>query len=59
MAQTLESPETATPISPGSTGWLDRFAQVMGRLVPDAITACIIFMLLVRRPRRPLRTVTP
>jgi short-chain fatty acids transporter len=29
------------------TGWLDRFSQVMGRCVPDAITAAIIFMLMV------------
>jgi short-chain fatty acids transporter len=44
MAQTLESPErlTATP-----AGWLDRFALVMGRFVPDAITAAIIFMVML------------
>lgn len=44
MAQILERPETPTTIS---TGWLDRFARVMGRLVPDAITAAIIFMLVL------------
>lgn len=27
--------------------WLDRFAQWMGRLVPDAITACVVLMLLL------------
>lgn len=44
MAQTLEiRQEVTTP----STGWLDRFARVMGRLVPDAITTAIIFMLLL------------
>ena len=44
MAQTLESRE---PVTTPATGWLDRFAQVMGRFVPDAITASIIFMLLL------------
>jgi short-chain fatty acids transporter len=44
MAQILERPEPPTTIS---TGWLDRFARVMGRLVPDAITAAIIFMLVL------------
>lgn len=44
MAQTLEVLETA-PAAP--TGWHDRFARVMGRLVPDAITAAIIFMLVL------------
>ena len=27
--------------------WLDRFAQVMGRFVPDAITACVILLVLL------------
>jgi short-chain fatty acids transporter len=44
MAQTLESLEKDTTIS---NNWLDRFARVMGRLVPDAITTAIIFMLLL------------
>src|SRR5687768_6951918 len=44
MAQTLEDLETA-PAAPA--GWHDRFARVMGRLVPDAITAAIIFMVLL------------
>lgn len=44
MAQILERSETAATVS---TGWLDRFATVMGRLVPDAITAAIIFMLVL------------
>jgi short-chain fatty acids transporter len=47
MAQSLKSPEAAGAAAPSPTGWLDRFAQVMGRLVPDAITAAIIFMLLL------------
>lgn len=44
MAQMLESRETAPPTK---ESWLDRFARVMGRFVPDAITASIIFMLLL------------
>jgi short-chain fatty acids transporter len=44
MAQIVERSETAATVS---TGWLDRFAIVMGRLVPDAITAAIIFMLVL------------
>ena len=44
MAHTLEDVQTVT-IAP--TGWLDRFAQVLGRFVPDAITAAIIFMLVL------------
>jgi len=44
MAQTLERLEEATTTS---AGWLDRFARVMGRFVPDAITAAIIFMLVL------------
>ncbi len=44
MAQTLEDVEIAAP---PPTGWHDRFARVMGRLVPDAITAAIIFMLVL------------
>ncbi|MBK6795733.1 MAG: short-chain fatty acid transporter [Acidobacteria bacterium] len=44
MNQILENPEPATQ---PSTGRLDRFALVMGRLVPDAITASIIFMLIL------------
>ena len=47
MAQTLERPETETTTATDSTGRLDRFARGMGRLVPDAITASIIFMLLL------------
>ena len=27
--------------------WLDRFAQIMGRFVPDAITSCVLLMLLL------------
>src|SRR4029079_15716290 len=27
--------------------WLDRFARVMGRFVPDAITACVILLVLL------------
>jgi short-chain fatty acids transporter len=27
--------------------WLDRFAQIMARLVPDAVTACVLLMLLL------------
>ena len=27
--------------------WLDRFAQVMGRFVPDAITACVMLLVLL------------
>src|SRR5215510_15436511 len=27
--------------------WLDRFAQVMGRFVPDAITACVMLLILL------------
>jgi len=27
--------------------WLDRFAQVMGRFVPDAITACVMLLFLL------------
>ncbi len=27
--------------------WLDRFAQIMARVVPDAITSCVILMLLL------------
>ncbi|MBI3679791.1 MAG: short-chain fatty acid transporter [Acidobacteria bacterium] len=27
--------------------WLDRFAQVMGRLVPDAITACVLLLVIL------------
>jgi short-chain fatty acids transporter len=30
-----------------SKNWLDRFAQVMGRFVPDAITACVILLVLL------------
>lgn len=44
MAQTLEIREKVTTTS---TSWLDRFARVMGRFVPDAITTAIIFMLLL------------
>lgn len=44
MAQSLESLE---PVTTDSSGWLDRFAQVMGRFVPDAITASILFMLIL------------
>lgn len=44
MAQRLESQEPATPTA---DGWLDRFARVMGRVVPDAITASIIFMVIL------------
>ncbi|MBS1807169.1 MAG: short-chain fatty acid transporter [Acidobacteria bacterium] len=44
MAQTLERLEGATPTS---ESWLDRFARIMGRFVPDAITASIIFMLIL------------
>jgi len=44
MSQILERTETPAIVS---TGWLDRFAAVMGRLVPDAITAAIIFMLVL------------
>ena len=44
MSQLTESLEKGTPTS---DGWLDRFAQVMGRFVPDAITASIIFMLVL------------
>ncbi|MFN0112923.1 MAG: TIGR00366 family protein [Blastocatellia bacterium] len=44
MAQMLESLEPATPTA---DGWLDRFARMMGRVVPDAITASIIFMLIL------------
>lgn len=44
MAQTLESQEKVTTTSPS---WLDRFALMMGRLVPDAITTAIIFMLVL------------
>src|SRR5215510_2461705 len=28
-------------------GWLDRFATLMGRFVPDAITACVILLILL------------
>src|ERR1700752_4777316 len=28
-------------------GWLDRFAKIMGRFVPDAITACVILMIIL------------
>jgi short-chain fatty acids transporter len=42
MAQTSEGLGTAAA---DPVGWPDRFARVMGRLVPDAITAAIIFML--------------
>lgn len=44
MAQTLEDVETAAA---APAGWQDRFARVMGRFIPDAITAAIIFMLLL------------
>jgi short-chain fatty acids transporter len=44
MAQTLENPKTATPTS---AGWLDQFARVIGRFVPDAITTAIIFMVVL------------
>lgn len=27
--------------------WLDRFAKLMGRIVPDAITACVILMIIL------------
>jgi short-chain fatty acids transporter len=27
--------------------WLDRFAQIMARLVPDAVTACVLLLLLL------------
>src|SRR5262249_60889307 len=27
--------------------WLDRFAHVMGRFVPDAITACVMLLVLL------------
>ena len=27
--------------------WLDRFAVVMGRVVPDAITACVLLLFLL------------
>ncbi len=30
-----------------SKNWLDRFAQIMGRFVPDAITACVILLALL------------
>jgi short-chain fatty acids transporter len=29
------------------TNWLDRFAQIMARVVPDAITACVILLMLL------------
>lgn len=44
MAQTLEDLETAAA---APSGWHDRFARAMGRMVPDAITAAIIFMLVL------------
>jgi short-chain fatty acids transporter len=44
MAQTLEDVETAAA---DPAGWQDRFARVMGRFIPDAITAAIIFMLVL------------
>jgi hypothetical protein len=44
MAQTLEELELTTA---APTGWHDRFARVMGPLVPDAITAAIICMLML------------
>jgi short-chain fatty acids transporter len=44
MAQRLENLDTTMT---AQEGWLDRFARVMGRLVPDAITASIIFMLVL------------
>jgi short-chain fatty acids transporter len=30
-----------------TTSWLDRFALVMGRFVPDAITACVMLLVLL------------
>ncbi|MGE0131165.1 MAG: TIGR00366 family protein [Blastocatellales bacterium] len=30
-----------------NNNWLDRFARVMGRFVPDAITACVILLILL------------
>jgi short-chain fatty acids transporter len=47
MAQTLESSDAAATAAAGPAGWLDRFAQGMARVVPDAITAVIIFMLVL------------
>lgn len=44
MAQALNKTEKDMT---SETGWLDRFAQVMGRFVPDAITVAIIFMLVL------------
>lgn len=44
MAQTLVDLDIATT---ASHGWLDRFARVMGRLVPDAITSAIVFMVVL------------
>ena len=44
MAQLLESQKLEETTS---AGWLDRFARVMGRFVPDAITTAIVFMVVL------------
>src|SRR5687768_17329547 len=44
MAQILESQKIEETTS---AGWLDRFAQVMGRFVPDAITTAIVLMVVL------------
>jgi len=43
----MSQPARAGSESPMEKRWLDRFAEAMGRLVPDAITASVLLLILV------------